>query len=74
MLEVHEHGLLIGGGDDPGDLAAQHAVEEALDLRCPLRVGDVGVGGQHLVVGSLRLPPVGLDPHPAVGIDPQAVG
>src|SRR5688572_26483301 len=74
VLDVGEHRALVRGGDDAGDLGAEHSGEEALDLGCSLCVGDVGVRGEHLVVGAGRLRAVGLDPDTAVGIDPNPVG
>src|SRR5690606_36856644 len=75
VLHVDEHGALVRRSDDTGDLLADGPGQEAAHL-AGFRVGaEHGVVAEHLVhTGVLAaFPDIGLDPHAAVLVDPQAV-
>src|SRR5690554_7966252 len=76
VLHVDEHGALVRRGDDTGDLLADGPGQEAAHL-AGLRVGtEHGVVAEHLVYTRVlaAFPDIGLDPDPAVLVDPQTVG
>src|SRR5690606_34929146 len=75
VLHVDEHGLLIRRGDHPGDFLADGPGQEAAHL-AGYRVGaEHGVVAEYseLIFVLAAFPNIGLDPHAAVLVDPQAI-